>query len=104
MLDNIHYPHGYTFLSKGRSQILMYSALSAGILNLALTAYLAPRYGAAGVAAGTLLAQLICTSIVIPILSLRELQYGALEYVYTALLPAAVIWAMPLAYYLLRSV
>jgi O-antigen/teichoic acid export membrane protein len=102
MLDNIHYPHGYTFLSKGRSSILMYSALCAGVLNLGLTAYLAPRYGVAGVAAGTLLAQLACANILIPVLSLRELKYGALQYAYTALLPAAAIWAVPLAYFLLH--
>jgi O-antigen/teichoic acid export membrane protein len=102
MLDNIHYPHGYTFLSRGRSQILMYSALCAGVLNLVLTAYLAPRYGAAGIAAGTLLAQLVCTNVLLPTLSLRELKFGVIEYAYTALLPAAAIWVVPIAYFLLR--
>jgi len=102
MLDNIHFPPGYTFLSKGRSHVLMYSAICAGVLNLALTAMLAPRYGAAGVAGGTLIAQLVCTNILLPVLSLRELRYGPLEYAYTALLPSAALWAAPLTYFIFR--
>jgi O-antigen/teichoic acid export membrane protein len=102
MLDNIHFPHGYTFLSRGRSSILMYSALCAGVLNLAFTAYLAPRFGAPGIAAGTFLAQLVCTNIALPFLSLRELRYSFLDYAYTALLPSAAIWILPAGYWIFR--
>lgn len=102
MLDNIHYPHGYTFLSKNRPKVLMYAALSSGLLNLAFTAYLAPRYGAMGVAAGTLLAQLVCTNLLIPVLSLAELNYAFPEYAYRTLLPIASIWAIPAVYWIFR--
>jgi O-antigen/teichoic acid export membrane protein len=102
MLDNLHYPHHYTFLCKNRTKVLMYTALTAGTLNLAFTAYLAPRYGAAGVAAGTFLAQLASTNWVLPVLSLGALNYRIPEYFYRVVLPVLSIWMLPAAYLVFR--
>jgi O-antigen/teichoic acid export membrane protein len=102
MLDNLHYPHHYTFLCKNRTKVLMYTALTAGILNLGFTAYLAPRYGAAGVAAGTFLAQLTSTNWVLPVLSLGELEYRIPEYLYSVVLPVLSLWMIPATILLLR--
>ncbi len=103
VLDNIHYPHGYTFMSKNRTRVLMYSALCAGLLNLVLTAWMAPRYGAVGIAAGTFLAQLVCVNVLLPVLSLRALNYGVIEYLQHTVLPAALIWGLPALYWLYRT-
>jgi len=92
VLDNISYPHGYTLLTKNKTTILMYMSLASGVLNLVVTVFLARAYGAVGIAAGTLVAQVATHNLLLPFLSVRNLNYGILEYLRLTVLPVACVW------------
>lgn len=102
VFDNISYPQAYTLLTKNKTRILMYMSLASGLLNLGLTFYLAPRYGAVGVAGGTFIAQLATHNLLLPFLSVRNLNYGAWEYFRLTVLPVACIWLIFAAIWIVR--
>lgn len=65
-------------------------AIGAGILNIALGAMLAPKFGLAGVAAGTFAAQLITNNWFVPFYTLRRFQVELATYLKRAILPTVI--------------
>jgi O-antigen/teichoic acid export membrane protein len=68
--------------------------LAEGAANLVLSVILIRKIGLAGVAWGTVIPDLICTSVIIPWLTLRKLNLGVGEYLKGAFL-GPVIAAIP---------
>jgi len=63
-----------------RHSALAYFALGEGIANLVLSIFLVRKMGVIGVAWGTVIPHLLCTSVVLPLYTLRVLRVGVSDY------------------------
>ncbi len=78
-------------LARGRKKALGWWALSEGVANLALSIYLAPRYGILGVALGTMVPMLIVKALLQPLYTLWVGQIPLRDYLIESMLrPLAV--------------
>ena len=81
-----------------KHRILAYVILAEGAANLVLSVILVQKIGVIGVAWGTVIPDLICTTIIIPWYTLAELRLGVYEYLtrafvrpVIAVVPAAIL-------------
>jgi O-antigen/teichoic acid export membrane protein len=64
-----------------KHRALAYLALAEGAANLALSIYLVRKIGLIGVAWGTVIPDLVCMTVIVPLYTLRILKMGVGEYV-----------------------
>lgn len=79
-----------------KHKVLAYLVFAEGIANLLLSIFLVKRIGLIGVAWGTVIPALICTSVIVPAYTLRTLKVSARDYLVQAYL-RPVICAIPVA-------
>src|SRR4029079_7728264 len=79
-----------------RHRALAFFIMAEGIANLALSIYLVQRMGVIGVAWGTVIPDLICTTLVVPVYALRCIHMSVREYLVDAFL-RPVLCAIPIA-------
>lgn len=79
-----------------RHRALAFFIMAEGIANLALSIYLVQRMGVVGVAWGTVIPDLICTTLVVPVYALRCIKMSVREYLVDAFL-RPVLCAIPIA-------
>jgi O-antigen/teichoic acid export membrane protein len=79
-----------------RHRALAYFVLAEGVVNLALSIFLVKRMGLIGVAWGTVIPHLLCTSLLVPLYTLHVLRLSVREYLVKACL-GPVLCAIPVA-------
>ena len=79
-----------------KHKVLAYIAIGEGLANLALSIVLIRRIGLVGVAWGTVIPDLVCTSVILPLYTLRVLKLGVREYIVKAYV-RPLICAAPVA-------
>jgi O-antigen/teichoic acid export membrane protein len=88
------YTSALVLAGMGKHRPFAYFALAEGAANLALSIILVQHLGLIGVAWGTVIPHLICTSIIVPLYTLRVLGMRVSEYLAAAFL-RPVICALP---------
>lgn len=66
--------------SMAKHRVLAYLSLANGLLNVVLSIFLVRKIGLIGVAWGTVIPELICTGLIVPIYTLRMVKLDAREY------------------------
>ena len=79
-----------------RHRALAYFALAEGVVNVTLSVILVQQMGLIGVAWGTVIPHLICTTVVVPLYTLRVLKMNMTEYLVKAYV-RPVLCAVPVA-------
>jgi O-antigen/teichoic acid export membrane protein len=89
------YTSALVLAGMARHRAFAYFAMAEGLANLALSIVLVQHYGLIGVAWGTVIPSLICTTIVVPLYTLQVLKMSVRDYLVAAYL-RPVLCATPL--------
>ena len=79
-----------------KHKMLAFIVLAEGIANLALSIVLVRRFGVVGVAWGTVVPHLLCTTLIVPLYTLRLLKLSVRDYLLKGVL-RPVLCALPVA-------